>query len=271
MWKAFSLAAAMVAVMPGLAGALELKNVRPTYAYLGAVRADSKYLAGDVVCLMFDIEGLKVEGKISKARYLIGYDLVDSSNKSIYAKETPQENLLTLGGGSVPGVMTVNILPKQQAGSYKIKLKVTDRIAKKSKEASYAFEIMAPGLGFVLVQAPAFGVPGILYETKFALVNMGLDKKGLPKTDVTMRVLDAAGKQVAEPIVHKFPRDLPGEGDFKKDNFIGLHFPVFPNRSGQFTISVSADDKIAGKKVELRFLLTVLDLSQFKSAAVESK
>jgi hypothetical protein len=264
MWKV-PFALALVCILPGLARAVELKNVRSTYGPLGAHRADNKMLPGDFVYLMYDIEDLQVDPKTFKASYFTVLELVDSQNKVLFRKESPTEVFLGLGGNRVPGDASVITDPKQAPGDYKLKLTVTDRKSKMKKNHEYAFKIIAPTFGIVGTQAAAIGVSGqtVPYIARFALANMTLDaKKKLPNVVIIMSMEDDSGAKVTQPVKQVLPRDLPEGVDLSKENFAVLEFPVFLNRPGRFTMVIDAEDKAGARKASVRIPLTVLDLSK---------
>lgn len=247
-------------LMPGLAGALELKNVRPSYGPLGAYRTDLKCLPGDVLFLTYDIEGLTFD-KTGKASYLTTLELVDSGNKVIFKKDTPNEVVAQLGGTRMPGDLHVIMSPKQAAGKYSIRLTVQDKVANQAKAFKYDFEVVPESFGFIGVSAPAVGFPGQQYISTFALVNMGLDAKKQPNVDVTMRVLDDKGSPVAKAMTLSLPAAIPEGVDIQKENFVPLNYPLYLNRVGTFQIDVVAVDKMSNKQVQLRYPLTVIDIT----------
>jgi len=94
----------------------------------------------------------------------------------------------------------------------------------------------------------------------FALVDMSLDKNKQPLVDVMMRVLDESGKEVAKPIYSSLPKDLPEDTNLEKENFLPMQFPIYLNRVGSFQIEINAADKIANKKVQLKYPVKVIDV-----------
>jgi hypothetical protein len=259
----FSLSAlAALALAPGAASALELKNVRPCFGPLGATRHEAKCLPGDFLFLTYDIEGLKLDPKTGRANYLTTLELLDSANKSQLKKDTPSDVAPQLGGTRMPGDLHIVLPPNQTVGKYKIRLTITDRLAKETKSFEYAFEVIPPKFGFVGITAPAVGFPGQPYSAGFGLVYMKLDAKGQPNVNVMMRILDAAGKQVlTQPVITTLPKDLPEDIDLTKGNFVPMQFPIFLNRTGTFIIDVVAEDKSAKESIRLSYPLTVLDLA----------
>lgn len=256
-----SLALAAFACAPGAANALELKNIRPCFGPLGATRADVQCLPGDVLFITYDIEGLKFEDKTGRANYLTILELFDNNAKQVFKKETPNEVTNQLGGNRLPGDLHVIMGRSQAPGKYHVRLTVADRLSKETKSFVYSFELKPQGFGFIGVTAPAVGFPGQQYGASFAVVDMALDAKKVPNVEVTMKILDETGQPVTTPIISKLPRDLPAEIDLAKENFVPMQFPIYLNRTGRFTIDISAVDVAGSKQASLRYPLTVLDLN----------
>lgn len=249
-------------LLPGLAHSLEVKNVRLTHGAWGATRLEDKFMPGDYLFMMYDLEGITVDEKTGKASYLIVMEVIDSQGKTIFKQESPNEVVPMLGGNRLPGKLDV-IMGRQQApGKYWVRLNITDRISKENKVFHKIFHLVEPGFGFIGVVAPAIGVPGQHYLVQMALVDMTLDGKNQPNVDISMRILDETGTTpVAKPILTSFPKDLPEDADLKKNNFQPLQVPVYLNRPGRFIIEVDAVDKNGNKQSKLRIPLTVLDLT----------
>jgi hypothetical protein len=264
MCKASPFALALIWLLPNFCEAVEIKNVRAAYGAAGATRTDNKLLPGDFICLVFNIDGLKVDKKTMQAKYRIAYDLMDGRG-SIESKGTEQEFLLGLGGNTAPGVVVVPIPLKQSPGKYKIKLTATDNNAKKTGTYEFPLEVTPPEFGIVAVLAPAVGIPGQPYKADYHFVNIALDGKKKPKVEIVISVLDDSGKPLGPPAKRSYPRDLPSDTDLEKLNFVAEWYPLIPNRSGQFTIVIDAHDRIANKKTQLRLPLTVLDLGKLGS------
>jgi hypothetical protein len=264
MWKVSPWALVLWGLVPGLASAVEITNVRSTFGRpYGAIRADNKILPGEPLFLMFDIEGLKTDDKTGEVSYEIEYGMYDRQGKEVVKKTTPQTAVLELRGGRVPGEAYFVIGPKQAPGKYTVKLSVTDRSAKVTKNHEYGFEVLKPSFGVWGVQAPAFAIPGQKYIFNLSLVNMQLDpKKKTPKVEVSVKVLDDAGKVLSHALKQKFP-PLPGEIDLEKENWLPVVCPaIYLNRPGNFVIAVDAEDKLGKHQVSLRIPLTVLDLAK---------
>jgi len=263
MKRCIAVLALSLGLLPGTAGALELKNVRPSYGPLGAERKGSKLLPGDVMFMTYEIDGLKFDDKTGKSKFETTLEFIDDAKpKEPLFVNGPVATEITaqLGGTRIPGDVHVIIGPNRLPGKYTIKLTVADKIAKETKSFTYPVEVVAKEFGFVGVNAPTVGFPGQHYMTSFGLVNMDLDKKSnKPNVEVVIKILEN-GKPATTPVSILLPRDLPDGIDLVKANFVPLNYPLYLNRSGNFTFEITATDKSAGKSATLRFPLTVIDL-----------
>src|SRR5437899_2117970 len=112
MLRLSSLALVVLCLCPLGASALELKNVRLSYAPLplGATRQDTKFVPSDSLFMTYDIEGLKINPKTMRANYLTTLELFDGTGTAAFKKDTPNDVALQLGGTRMPGDLYV-ILP----------------------------------------------------------------------------------------------------------------------------------------------------------------
>jgi hypothetical protein len=253
------LAAALL--VPASASAVEIKNFRPCYMPVpyGATRQDVKCLPGDYIFFTYDIEGLKFDEKTGKASFVTILELFDAKATLVFKKETPNEVIPQLGGTRMPGDLHIQMGRKQAPGKYIVRVTVHDRNAKEAKSHTHQFELLPQGFGFAGVSAPAIGFSGQHHATHFALIDMALDAKKTPNVKVEMRVLDENGKPVAPSMFSELPRDLPLEADLEKENFVPMHFPLYLNRPGRFTIDIMAKDNTGNKEARLTYPLVVLD------------
>lgn len=254
---------AILTLLPGLASALDITNVRPSYGPLGATRTDTRCLPGDLLFMTYEIQGLKFDEKTGKASYLTILELFDAKDpsKAIFKKDTPNEVVPQLGGNTMPGDLHVIMGRSQAPGKYHLRLTVYDRLTKEQKSYIHTFELLPQGFGFVGVTAPAVGFPGQHYVLGMALVDMALDAAKKPKVKITMKVTDEQGRPVNQPSTSQFPQDLPESADLAKENFVPLPFPIYLNRAGRYNIEITAVDEIANKSANFRYPLTVLDLT----------
>ncbi len=261
MKKLLCLALLASVLAPRASHALELKNVRVSYGPFGAVRTDLKVLPGDYLFMTYDIEGLTFDKKTGKASYVSTLELLDSQNKVVFKRDTPNEFVPQLGGARIPGDLNIQTGAKQAPGKYNIKLSVEDRVAKETKSFTYEFVVQPVSFGIIGVIAPGIGFPGQSYLAQFHIAHMNLDAKKLPNVDVAMRVLDADGKQVTPPAFIALPKDMPEGIDLTKENLVPLSYPLYLNRSGRFQIELSAQDKNGKVVSQIRYPLVVIDIT----------
>lgn len=253
----------VLALVPAVAVSLELKNVRATFGPSGAARPDNKFLPGDYLFMTYEIDDLGLDPKTGKARYVTTLEVVDAKGESVFKKDTPVEAEPMLGGSVLPGDLNVIMGRDQKPGKYQVKLTVTDRVSKQTKNFTYPFELLPKGFGMVGVAAQVVGVPGQQYQAMFNLTDLGLDGKKQPNVEVTMRILEEGSKKpVVKPVVSVLPRDLPEDIDLQKANFVPMQFPIYLNRPGSFVLEVDANDKVSQKRATLRIPLTVIDLNK---------
>jgi hypothetical protein len=264
MKRSLAVLALLLALFPGRAAALELKNVRPSYGPQGAERKTNKLLPGDTIWIGYEIEGLKVDAKTGKVKFDTKLELFEGKTAEPIYVTGPQTSdaRLELGGTSMPGDLHIIMGPNRIPGKYTIKLTIEDKIAKDTKSFTYPVEVLPKDFGFVGVGAPTIGLAGQSYQAGFALVNMALDKKKQPDVEVVIKILEA-GKAVTTPVHIRLTEELTGGLDLEKQNFVPLTYPLYLNRPGQFTLEITATDKAASKTIQLSYPLTVLDLAKF--------
>ncbi len=264
MWAPLALAAAL-GFAPAQADTLEVKGARFTNGLFGQERADSKFLPGDVVFLMFDVEGLKVD-KNGRVLYSVATELTLKGKAKAIHKRDPEDlqALLHLGGSRLPSWHRSVLNPDTQPGSYTLKITLTDRVAKKTVLLTRTFEVVPKKFGFVRVglsaasgdPTPPIAVPGQLIGVNFAITGYALNKKGQPDVTIELRVLDSAG----QPTLRR-----PYTGELKSIGatppaivpFDAIPLPI--NQSGRFKIELKAIDNVAKKTVEQVLDLNVIE------------
>ncbi len=251
---------------PSLSSAVDIKNIRPCYAPFGATRYDLKLLPGDVLFITYDLEGLKTD-KSGKTNYETTLELIDTNNKVLYKKPTTNEVVPQLGTGRMPGDLHVIMGAQQAAGKYTVRLTVHDKLETDknlaAKKFEYPFDVIPQSFGFVGVTAPAIGFPGQHYVTGFGLVNLAMNDKKQPNTEINIRILDEKDNAVAPAVKIELPRDMPEGIDLTQANFVPLQYPIYLNRPGRFTIDIQAKDNFGNRKASLRYPVTVLDVNSF--------
>ncbi len=272
MWATLALTTALN--LAPAQGGLELKNVHLAYGPLGQERKDAAVLPGDILWVVFDIEGMQPDAK-DIIKYSMGTKLTDKNDKLIFEKEPePLEAFNPLGGTHVPASANVQVGLDTAPGDYVFTVTVTDLNAKKTQSLSQKFQVVPPRFGMVRVgfhypypqrdsvlpPAPPQGVAGQLYVLSFTLVGWDFDEKTKnPDLLAEVQITDeATGKSTLnQPIQGKVQNILD---EFKKLKVIPMDFPLNLNRPGKFKLTFTATDKVSGKKVESSLNLTVVEM-----------
>ena len=257
----------VLCLVPGLAPAVDIKNIRPSFGPLGPSRTTTKFLPGDVLFITYDIDALAVDEKTGKAIYETKLEFLDDKQMVLFERKTPNEVVPNLGGARMPGDLHVIIGKDFTPGKYTVKLTVTDKLAKQSKAILYPIQVLPRAFGFIGVMAPAVGLTNQHYLAEFGLVGFVPDAKTkLPKVEITIRVLDQNDKPVVRESKIMLPEDLPKNTNGETLELVPLSFPLYLNRTGQFQIDITAVDK-NGKnaEIQMRFPLTVVDISTITS------
>lgn len=243
---------------------LDIVNVNFVHGPNGPVRAANRYLPGDVLFLDFHIAGLKFDAN-GKANYGVGMLVTDSKGETVLKQEPkPQEALNYLGGKILPGSAHLQIGTEQAAGTYTIKITVSDESTKATKTIERKFEVLPPGFGLVQVglsSDPDALVPetphGVLGETiflNFAAVGFERDRTSKqPRVSVALRILDENGQPTLKnPLTGEASSNIP-----ENLKLIPMQFPITLNRVGKFTIELSAQDQLGNKSAVITLPLTV--------------
>jgi len=265
MWTTLAMTAAL-AFAPAQ-GELTVTNIRPTHGLFGPTRKDAddlKLLAGEVLLLSFDIEGLKVasDGEVD---YSVGMEVINNKDNKVLFKKEPEElkaaNLL--GTSRQPAFASVEIGTDTPPGEYTLTALVTDRAGKASKKISRKFEVLPKAFGLVRLQltypngplAPPVGVPGQTLLVNCAAIGFERDKKTKePNVVASMRVLEN-GKPTLEKGASGAVNKLAEE-----QSVMPLTFVLPLNRSGKFTVELKILDKLTNKTSTQTFDLNVIEM-----------
>jgi hypothetical protein len=263
MWVTCALLTAL-SVAPSQAGALQLKNVRPTTGYFGLTRSDAKVLPGDFFFVAFDIDNLQADDH-GRVLYAMTIELKDGTGK-LQFKDGPQdrEAFLTLGGNRLPAVAHAEVGTQTPPGKYSITVTVADRVRKDSKPESFTqnFEVDKPGFGIVrpqltyvstMLPAPPEGCVGQSFQINCVVIGFERDKtKKNPSISVDIVIRDSNKQPTTKkPFAQTFK-------EVEQDrNYMDLHWPVDLNRPGKFTVELKVTDDIAKKTSSIQFPITV--------------
>jgi hypothetical protein len=249
-------------------GAIEFKNVRPTYGLLGPERKDAAVLPGDLFVLAFDIEGLTV-GKDDRILYGMGLEVLNSKGESQFKRDpVPHETVNTLGTSRVPAFANAATQANTAPGEYTLIVTVVDRSAAKPVEAKLTkkFEVKPAafgliGFGFYISPgeaAPPVGAVGQVLTLNCTVVGARFDEKtNQPNLNAELTVTDEAGKstlnQPAPAVMY------PSTDELRKLKWVPVGFLINLNRPGKFKLTVTVTDKATSKKVDQTVDLTVIE------------
>jgi hypothetical protein len=263
MWSSAALIAALT-LTPAQPGGLSVKNVHPTYGAMGATRPDSKYPAGDELFLAFDVEGVKPDAN-GTVRVGVGMELIDGKGNRLFTQAPKDRTAVnSLGGTTMPLFAKLDIGTDQPAGSYVLKLTVTDKSTGAKDTAEFPFEVLPKAFALVRVKtafdpegdipAPHIGVGQALF-LHFSAVNFTRNPSTKqPNLKAEMRIVDEGGNAtLPSPAAGVVDRDIP-EGT----PGVPMKFLVNLNRSGKFTVELTVTDTLTRKAAKMQLPLDVL-------------
>ncbi len=244
-------------------GKLTFSNVRDTHGLMGPARAGDKILPGGELYLCFDMEGATVDDE-GKVHYSIGVEVKDPKGKTLF-KQDPKdlEAPAALGGDRVPAFVHLNVGMESPPGQYIVTATVVDLPSKRSEQLKRTVEVTAKDFGLVRLKTTSdaagqipVSVPGVgesLWLT-FGTVGFGRGGDGKqPDLTFDIRILDESGKPTrSKPYTIQVNKDVPADAALVPSRFF-----LSLNRSGKFTVELTATDKVGGKKAQLTFPLIV--------------
>jgi hypothetical protein len=256
--------AAALAAAPVENDKLTLSHVRDTHGLMGPTRTGDKILPGGELYLCFDVDGVTVDDA-GKVHYSITTEVADPKGKILF-KQDPKdlEAPAALGGDSVSAFAHLDVGVQSPPGQYTITITVVDLPSKRSQELKRTVDVLPKDFGVVRLKTTSdregqipVSVPGAgqgLWLT-FGAVGFGRGDGKKPDLTFEMRVLDESGKPTrSKPYAVQVNKDVPADAALVPgQSFLSL------NRSGKFTVELTATDKVGGKKAQLTFPLTVLD------------
>jgi hypothetical protein len=248
---------------------LEIVDPRATFGYLGARHPVVEgRLPGDTIFFTFDIKNLS-QDDTGRASYSLLVEVADAKGSLIY-KHGPINAVAQnyLGGNTLPCSAHLDIPLDWTPGEHHFKVTITDRTTKKSVSLERKSKILPPDFGLVRVgtysdreskvPAAAIGVTGESIYVSFASVGFARDKTTKqPNLEVSMRVLDDKGKPTfAKPLTGTVDKDVP-----ESVRIVPMQFGITLNRVGNFTVELTATDKITGKSAKVNLPLKVVSLN----------
>jgi hypothetical protein len=263
MWMSV-VAITLMGLNAGQPGKLAVSNDRLTYGHLGPVRDVAKYLPGDAIHLIFEVNGMTFDDK-GKASYSIGLEIIDGQGTELLKQKPRQATALNyLGGTTLPCAANMSVPLQSAPGMYTFRVTVTDNATKKSAVVQRKIEVLPKQLGLILVGTSAdreatipwspVGVVGDSIYLNFTAVGFARNPKTKqPQLKVVMRVLDEKGNAVSGAKMQgEASSDVPVDLEA-----VPMQFGITLNRAGRFTLEVTATDVLAGKSTTVLFPVRV--------------
>lgn len=249
-------------------GDLELVNHRRTYGHLGALRPkETGMMPGDIAHFTFDIKNLK-QDENGKASYSIAIEIKDASGK-VFFEQRPYNSIAQnfLGGNALPCSAHVEIPLDAKSGPVDWKVTVVDRTTKKSVSMSGKGNILPANFGIVQVglygdaeaKTPISPISVVGESAYLQISTVGFARNKdtkQPDLQISMRILDDKGQPtMAKPLVGKINANVE-----PKDQMLPVQFGITMNRVGRFTVEVTAEDRVSGKRAQINYGIRVLEL-----------
>jgi hypothetical protein len=274
MWATLTLMSAL-SLAPAQTGDFQLTEDRTTYGRLGPTRKDSKFLPGDVYFVTFVGDGLRFDKK-GNAKYSMQMELLDPNGKSKFKTTEQDKEVFSIqGGGKVTLDAYASLPADMPAGTYTMKVTVTDRGAEPAKTAELTrkFEVTEKDFGIVRVScahdlggpngpvfpSPSLGCVGQVLFLHFGLTGFERDAKTKqPALKLEMNLLDADGKPtLAGPVTEGLPK---GDDPVPEQlSVVPLFFPLMLTKPGKYTVELTATDLRNMKKKTVTYPLTVVE------------
>jgi hypothetical protein len=237
---------------PALAQGPQVTNVRASFGPQGATRKDKKVMVRDSLWVNFDVEDLSPDKKSGKLSFQTLIEVVDSANAVKFSQKGGGDFIPALGGTTAPSDFHFVFGDKFPVGKYTVRVTAMDKIGGGKNTVLYPLEIVPSDYGIYGVIAPGTGFRAQDYIFSFGVGQFALDAKKAGNIDVNLRILDKNDKPVGPAI-----QLTPGQMDDKLAQFVHA-MPL--NRTGQFTIEVTAIDRNAkNREAKLTFGLNVID------------
>jgi hypothetical protein len=241
----------------------EIRDVQASLGPLGPERKSAEYVAGDEVFFRFTVAGVRTDDD-GWARAEIRMTVTDAKGKVITRDESPFQQMIDLGGGSVPASASFNVGEDVPPGEYELAVVFTDLLARES--VSFKRKVVCKAEEFALVRVrfshDAAGmvpapVGGTVRQKLFVrLKAVGFARKDEIDVEMEMTVLDEKGKPVIpKPIRAAAHTEKPDE--VKHATSVTLPGTVGLNRPGEFVLRIVVTDKLTNKKLTFETPLRV--------------
>src|SRR5439155_1557565 len=152
------------------------------------------------------------------------------------------------------------LVPDDRQRSPDLRLTIEDRASKATKTLERKGKVLPADFGIVQVgttadaegitAVPPLGTVGQSLFVNFSVVGFERDKaRKQPDVEVSMRLLDEQGNPTTtKPLTGSARSGIPD--DYK---LLPMQFGLTLNRTGKFTVEVSANDKLSNKTAKVSF------------------
>lgn len=259
--------ALMSLLQPATAGAdgLSIADARLTHGPLGPARTEAAVRPGDSVHLAFTVRGLATT-ESGAALYSTAVEVTNADGKVVFQQPARKfQEFLPLGGATAPAFAQIDLGQDIPAGTYTMKVTVTDTAGGKSATTTKKVEVLPKAFDVVRVHfagdadalvpigAYAVGQP-LWFHAALVGFNRAADGMKQPHVSLSLRVLDESGKAIVDkPFTGSVKSDVPADV-----TVLPVRFFVPLNRAGTYTIEMTATDELSKKSVTKKFPLVVV-------------
>jgi hypothetical protein len=254
----------LIGIAPTASAKLELRDIQAAHGQLGPERQGAEYVSGDQVFFRYTIAGIRTHAD-GRMRAEMRLTVNDTKGNTLLKRETPLQQVVALGGDSVPAFASFDLTEDVPPGEYEFLVEIADLLSKES--ASFRRKFTCKKEEFALVQIrfhldergeSAAPPGGIVSQTLFLKMKaVGFDRsKGEIDVEMAIHVLDRGGKPVMpRPIRASVHAEKPEE--VKQINRLALSGVLTLNRTGDFVLRITLTDKMAKKEVSFETPIVV--------------
>jgi hypothetical protein len=254
----------VLGLAPGQADGLTLTGVQLTHGVLGPTRANAQLLPGDSLYVSFTIEGISADAA-GKVKYQITTEVSDPNGKVTFKSPgRVLDAINALGGNSLPAYARIDVGLDEILGKHTAAIVVTDMTTMKTTTLKQEFTVLPKAFGAVRLSltkdAEGLTPAGLLGTGESVWVNtsvVGFARDAntkQPRVSFELRVLGPDGKPtVSQPFTGVVEKNV-----LSSAVSLPVQFLLPLNRSGKFTVEITAMDKVSGKESRLSFPLVVL-------------
>src|SRR5262245_27203459 len=124
--------AVLLLAVPSVATAkVEIRDIQASHGQLGPERKSTEYISGDQVFFRLTLAGVRTDAD-GRMRSEMRLTVTDAKGKVVVKVESPLQQVVGLGGDTVPGSASFNLSEELPPGKYEMTVEFTDLLAKES-------------------------------------------------------------------------------------------------------------------------------------------